>query len=142
MREEIKRRDNEKPIITLSPIWKIAVHTPDRLGSNTFLRVAECGGWRFADRTFPTRIMDGYRNGANIWDRFGKNTCYGAGVKGDGKNEDGKFLVGSKNDFNTSRGWATITLDEFFDFQNRYENLILDEVSAVNEWFNYGGRKK
>ena len=122
----LQRDENGKPILNLIPLERTAVNFKTKEESDTYLRIVECGGWKWRDGNLPTKPR--FYN----WNEYKEETCIDAGVdynKG-GKYNNGEFGFAYKEFY---KNWKVIPTQDFYKAQNP---PITPEMSnEINNWF-------
>jgi len=111
---------NGKPKLNLTLLEKTAVHTPTPEDYDTLLQVYECGGWRWAGKTFPTSYLN--------W-KYEDKTCIDVGVSYLAKRK-GEFGFAGINFYNKEK-CKIISLQEFYNIQKITPQMIKE----INDWF-------
>ena len=114
---QLKKDENGRPIIKLTPLEKTAVHTPTQESYDTLMQVYECGGWKWSNGKLPTS--------EDYWEDEKEKTCVDAEFLG-----GGGFRYSSK-DYNLAINWNILQPQEFYNKQN-----ITDaQIKEINEYF-------
>jgi len=127
---------DEKPVLKLTPLPKRVVNPRTQEDYWTLMRILECGGLKWRDRTLPTsfnawNIQGGFQSGYNK-----EETCIGVGA-GSGLGSRKEFGYASK-EFYLKKGCKIITPQEFYDAQE--PPITTERIKEVNNWFgNRGG---
>ena len=110
---QLKRDENGRPIIKLTPLEETAVNTPTQESYNTLMQVYECGGWKWVNGDLPT-------SGNLFWKSNKEKTC----VRG-----ENEFAYGTKDNYKES--WEILPTQEFYNKQN----ITDDMIKEINEYF-------
>jgi hypothetical protein len=120
----------DKPVLTLTPLEKIAVHTPTQEEYDTLMRVYECGGWKWIDGRLPTKQDKNYLSLSE------KDACIPAGI--DWHSGKAKLFNWGRIGSYLREGYKILSTREFY----QQENVTDADINRVNEWFEKHGGKQ
>lgn len=117
----LKKDENGKPIINLTPIKKTTINPKTQEEYDELMRVYELGNWIWNNRSLATKL--------GCWKKYKEETCIGAGIDYSTKNK--KIFGFCDKDFYLMVNWNIISTEEFYNMQK----ITPEMIKEINIYF-------